>query len=145
MAVPEISVGELADRLAAGAFVLDVRQHDEYVDGHVPGAVLGIENPQPGGSIALATGSPLLDRVTLDAQGTLRANGDVIFGKQASDKVLFHGATGSGAQGADPGALSQLTAADVATPADIAQHMNEQRDAINALRDALLQQGLIGP
>jgi molybdopterin-guanine dinucleotide biosynthesis protein A/rhodanese-related sulfurtransferase len=38
--VPEISVGELADRMAAGAFVLDVRQPDEYVEAHVPGAVL---------------------------------------------------------------------------------------------------------
>src|SRR5439155_24947453 len=114
-------------------------------DGRVPGAVLGIDNPQPGGSIAMATGSPQHDHVTLDAQGTLSADGDVVFGNQASDKVLFHGATGSGAQGTDPGALAPLTAADVATPADIAQHMNEQRDAINALRDALLQQGLIGP
>jgi len=40
VAVPEISVGELADRMAAGAFVLDVRQPDEYLDGHVPGAQL---------------------------------------------------------------------------------------------------------
>jgi hypothetical protein len=114
-------------------------------DARVPGAVLGIENPQPGGSIALATGSPLLDHVTLDAQGALSADGDVAFGDQASDKVLFHGASGSGEQGTDPGALAQLTAADLATPADVAQHMNEQRDAINALRTALLQQGLIGP
>jgi rhodanese-related sulfurtransferase len=40
VAVPEISVDEAADRLAAGAFLLDVRQPDEYVDGHVPGAQL---------------------------------------------------------------------------------------------------------
>ena len=114
-------------------------------DGRIPGAVLGIENPQPGGSIALATGSPQLDRVTIDSNGKLTAKGDVAFGTGASDKVLFHGATGSGAQGTDPGALDALTAADVATPEDIAKHMNEQRDAINALRQALLQQGLIGP
>lgn len=38
--VPEIDVDELARRRAAGAFVLDVRNPDEYVEGHVPGAVL---------------------------------------------------------------------------------------------------------
>jgi rhodanese-related sulfurtransferase len=38
--VPEISVDELAERLAGGQFLLDVRQPDEYVSGHVPGAVL---------------------------------------------------------------------------------------------------------
>jgi Collagen triple helix repeat (20 copies) len=114
-------------------------------DGRAPGAVLGIDNPQPGGSIALATGSPQLDRVTIDSNGKLTVGGDVAFGTGASDKVLFHGASGSGAQGTDPGALDTLTATDVGTPEDIAKHMNEQRDAINALRQALLQQGLIGP
>ena len=40
MVVPEIGVDELAQRVAAGEFLLDVRQPDEYVSGHVPGAVL---------------------------------------------------------------------------------------------------------
>jgi molybdopterin-guanine dinucleotide biosynthesis protein A/rhodanese-related sulfurtransferase len=39
-AVPEIDVTELARRHAAGAYVVDVRQPDEYEAGHVPGAVL---------------------------------------------------------------------------------------------------------
>jgi RND superfamily putative drug exporter len=39
-AVPEIDVEELARRHAAGGFVLDVRNPDEYVEAHVPGAVL---------------------------------------------------------------------------------------------------------
>jgi len=38
--VPEITVDELASRLVAGAFLLDVRQPDEYVEAHVPGARL---------------------------------------------------------------------------------------------------------
>ena len=38
--VPEIDVDELAKRQGDGSFVLDVRQPDEYVEAHVPGAVL---------------------------------------------------------------------------------------------------------
>ena len=33
-------MAELAERLDAGAVVVDVRQPDEYLGGHVPGAVL---------------------------------------------------------------------------------------------------------
>ena len=40
MQVQEISVAELAERLVASAVVVDVRQPDEYLGGHVPGAVL---------------------------------------------------------------------------------------------------------
>jgi molybdopterin-guanine dinucleotide biosynthesis protein A/rhodanese-related sulfurtransferase len=38
--VPEIDIAELARRHAAGAQIIDVRNPDEYVEGHVPGAVL---------------------------------------------------------------------------------------------------------
>lgn len=38
MEVPQIDVEELARRRDAGAPVLDVREDDEYVEGHVPGA-----------------------------------------------------------------------------------------------------------
>ena len=35
---PEIDVEELAQRRAQGQLVIDVRQPDEYEEGHVPGA-----------------------------------------------------------------------------------------------------------
>lgn len=38
--VPEIDLQRFASAHAGGAFVLDVREPDEYVGGHVPGAVL---------------------------------------------------------------------------------------------------------
>jgi hypothetical protein len=116
-------------------------------DGRVPNAVLGIENPQPDGSIVFATRGvgATEDHMKLDPLGTLSNNGDVVFGDTASDKVQFHGTTGSGAQGTDPGLLDDhLTAADVDTPEKLAQRLNEERTAINLLRTALLQQGLIG-
>lgn len=40
MPVPEIDVDELAKLHAEGVPIIDVRQPDEYVSGHVPGAVL---------------------------------------------------------------------------------------------------------
>ena len=42
MSIPEITVEELAARLsdAPGAALVDVRQPDEYVEAHVPGARL---------------------------------------------------------------------------------------------------------
>lgn len=39
MAISEVGVDELEVHLAAGARLVDVRETDEYVDGHVPGAV----------------------------------------------------------------------------------------------------------
>lgn len=38
--IPEIDVDELADRLQAGAALLDVREVDEFAEAHVPGAML---------------------------------------------------------------------------------------------------------
>lgn len=41
MDLPQIDVATLAERLAAGGYLLDVRQPDEYRDdGHIPGAHL---------------------------------------------------------------------------------------------------------
>jgi rhodanese-related sulfurtransferase len=40
MAISEISVDELVDRLAEGARLIDVREPNEYEEAHVPGAVL---------------------------------------------------------------------------------------------------------
>jgi rhodanese-related sulfurtransferase len=47
MTIREISVDDLADRLAAGARLVDVRQPEEYVAGHVPGARLVPLNEVP--------------------------------------------------------------------------------------------------
>lgn len=40
MDVPEIDIAETARRHAAGVPVFDVREPDEYAEGHVPGAPL---------------------------------------------------------------------------------------------------------
>lgn len=40
MTIPEITVGELADHLADGARLIDVREPHEYDDARVPGAQL---------------------------------------------------------------------------------------------------------
>ena len=40
MDVPEIDIDEAARRHAAGATIYDVREPDEYIEGHVPGAPL---------------------------------------------------------------------------------------------------------
>lgn len=40
MDVPEIDIAEAARRHAGGAHIVDVRQPEEYADGHVPGAPL---------------------------------------------------------------------------------------------------------
>ena len=56
MALAEIDIEEFADRLTAGATVIDVREPDEYVSGHVPGAEL----------IPLGTVAGHLDRFSAD-------------------------------------------------------------------------------
>ena len=40
MDIPEIDIAEAARRHAAGSPVIDVREPDEYAEGHVPGAPL---------------------------------------------------------------------------------------------------------
>ncbi len=39
MSIPEVSVAELKSVLSKGFVIVDVRETDEYVTGHVPGAV----------------------------------------------------------------------------------------------------------
>lgn len=57
MAVDEVDVDELAERVAAGARVIDVREPDEYTSGHVPGAL----------SVPLATVPDSVDLFRSDA------------------------------------------------------------------------------
>ncbi len=40
MDVPEVDIATFAERHAEGSPVIDVREPDEYAEGHVPGAVL---------------------------------------------------------------------------------------------------------
>lgn len=47
MPIREVSVDELESALAAGARVIDVREIDEYTEGHVPGAVLVVLGTVP--------------------------------------------------------------------------------------------------
>jgi hypothetical protein len=112
----------------------------------VPNAQLAIENPQPNGSIVFATklGGMIVDHVAIDNSGTLQARSDVELGDSAADKVHFQGSTGRGLPGADPGALNtSLTASDVSSPAQVANLLNQDRSAINALRDTLVGYGLV--
>ena len=39
MSIPEVGLEQLEDALSGGRLVVDVRQTEEYADGHVPGAV----------------------------------------------------------------------------------------------------------
>jgi rhodanese-related sulfurtransferase len=47
MPIREVSVDELESALAAGARVIDVREVDEYLEGHVPGATLVVLGTVP--------------------------------------------------------------------------------------------------
>ena len=40
MTIPEVDIATFAQAHAGGVTVIDVREPDEYVQGHVPGAVL---------------------------------------------------------------------------------------------------------
>jgi hypothetical protein len=112
-----------------------------------PGARLAIENTGPNGSLALATAGAggLFDWVTLDSGGLLTARGDLALGDSANDAVRFHGSSGTGEQGVDPGTVrDDLRRRATASPARTAAAINETRRALNALRNALRDHGLIG-
>jgi rhodanese-related sulfurtransferase len=40
VSIPEVDIATFAEAHASGVTVIDVREPDEYVEGHVPGAVL---------------------------------------------------------------------------------------------------------
>lgn len=56
---PETDIATLAAAHAAGATVLDVRQPDEYVEAHVPGAVLIPLGELAGRQAEIPVGDPL--------------------------------------------------------------------------------------
>jgi len=39
VSIPEVDIATFAERHASGVTVIDVREPDEYVEGHVPGAI----------------------------------------------------------------------------------------------------------
>ena len=60
MAITEISIDELAAALQSsdGAQVIDVREIDEYTDGHVPGALLIVLSTVPDNVDAFRSDGP---------------------------------------------------------------------------------------
>ena len=60
MSFSEITVDELAGRLERGAVLIDVRQPNEFVEGHVPGAVLIPLNELPDRVDEVPTGREVL-------------------------------------------------------------------------------------
>ncbi len=58
--LPEITVQELQQRLAAGAALVDVREVDEYEQGHVPGARLIPLGELPGRVAEVPAGEQVL-------------------------------------------------------------------------------------
>ena len=58
--IAEIDVDELAERIAHGATVIDVREPDEYAEAHVAGAHLFPLSALDGAVDALPSGEPLL-------------------------------------------------------------------------------------
>lgn len=47
MAIAEVTIEELAVEVERGARLIDVREVDEYADGHVPGAILVVLSTVP--------------------------------------------------------------------------------------------------
>lgn len=56
---PEVDVEQLATALEDGATLVDVREANEYVGGHVPGAVLIPMGQLPSRVVELDTGAPV--------------------------------------------------------------------------------------
>ncbi|HKH04375.1 MAG TPA: rhodanese-like domain-containing protein [Acidimicrobiales bacterium] len=90
MEVPEIDVTELAEKRAAGAPLIDVREPDEYEDAHVPGAHL----------VPLGTVPERLDEVPTDttvyvicAKGSRSMRAAEFYRQQGIDAVNVAGGT----------------------------------------------------
>lgn len=90
VAVPEITVDELARQLADGAALVDVRQPEEYTSGHVPGAVLVplATVPENLGLMTSADGKPVY---LICRSGGRSANACVYLAEQGLDAVNVQG------------------------------------------------------
>ena len=56
---PEIGIDQFAEAVNAGATIIDVREPSEYVDGHVPGAMLIPMGELPARTAELEHGAPV--------------------------------------------------------------------------------------
>ena len=90
MDVPEIDIAEAARRRGAGVPVVDVRQPEEYVEGHVPGAPL----------VPLATVPDALDAFPTDGEvliicrsGARSAKAAAFLREQGIDAINIAGGT----------------------------------------------------
>ena len=116
--------------------------------GAAPGSTLAVENPGQGGRVALATklSGQMVDHLVVEPDGAVRIAGGAMLGDTPSDAIRLHGTSRSGLPQPDPGQLAtDLTAGDLKQPGEVAARLNETRAAINALRMALLEHGLLLP
>jgi rhodanese-related sulfurtransferase len=97
--VPEVTVDELEQARAEGAPLIDVREPDEYLAGHVPGA-----RPIPLGEVADRGGEvPRGEKVyVICAVGGRSARATQWYRSQGIDAVNVAGGTGAWAQSGKP-------------------------------------------
>ena len=103
---------------------------------------LAIENPEPGGSVSLATkvGGEIVDHCVVMPDGTVRIKGSAALGADASTPIRLHGTAGSGLPQPNPGLLRETV-----NTHQLAAELAATNTTVNALLIALREHGLIAP